>query len=745
MKAPTCRGIALCVFLQLLSAGCLSYGVLVVPEKRCAFVPAPPRTGAGVASVDITPPPGFATGGDGMAGGLARGHWTRLYCRAFFFETETGPKHLLMISCDLYHIPEALTRELAARLAPDGVLDAEVVLAATHTHQGPGNYSSFRIYNDYGSQYMGFSRPLYDFLLGRLVAVSQKAIKEARCHDGKVELELYRGNGPNVFLNRMPGVFVLNAKRDELMKEWSLSSIPCKRKDLEPKNDWDIEGCPRLRAIDRTITTLAVHRGGTRIGVLVFLALHPTVLDHTAALYSADFAGELVRTLERRSQTGPLVVGFFNGAEGDIVARRTTRDVRNVAEIAEKLAKRIQKLPLVAGPSPLTIDTVHDSVDAAGACCGAHEGPACVCRGGNKLASKPAIGTAGLGGGEGDRTILYTLGFNEGHFGPAEKGQGPKVWGLDSTILRVWILKFTKCLVRPSQFPPRLPLTYGRLGPLNFISVPAELTTAVGWRVREAIDPENPRDVVVVGLANSYSAYVASREEYLAQDYVGALTMWGPEEADFLVCKAKALKCALKAGEPLPSSQPWEQEYRPGTRLQRAYGTPAFLGDVRYEPLDESVNLFRDSTRRAARNLPQFSWCETVDEKLENWDFQMTSNRKVRIQERDSAGLWKDRVAVVDPKDPLYVKGDVGLDDDNGFNFVTTLMDGKCKGRRGWSATWLRPLRNESGREIKGSFRFEVQTGNAALVHSEPFDCAATTGCNTDPLPPPKAVFPCRR
>ena len=58
---------------------------------------------AGAAIVDITPPPGLATGGHGPAGAIARGHLTRLYARAIYLTDGTHP--LLLVSVESFAVP----------------------------------------------------------------------------------------------------------------------------------------------------------------------------------------------------------------------------------------------------------------------------------------------------------------------------------------------------------------------------------------------------------------------------------------------------------------------------------------------------------------------------------------------------------------------------------------------------------------------------------------------------------------
>jgi len=80
-----------------------------------------------------------------------------------------------------------------------------------------------------------------------------------------------------------------------------------------------------------------------------------------------------------------------------------------------------------------------------------------------------------------------------------------------------------------------LPLQMMRLGQLFIVAVPSEFTTMSGRRLREMvyntiISNGGPTNAVVViaGLANAYSQYVTTPEEYVIQRYEGASTLFGP-------------------------------------------------------------------------------------------------------------------------------------------------------------------------------------------------------------------------
>jgi hypothetical protein len=339
---------------------------------------------AGAARVEITPSPGYPNGGDGQAGGVSRGTWTKLYARALYLE-DGGGKQIALVSCDLFAVPESL-RFAAARIyntelsknpkvSPLPPLVPErIIVAATHTHQGPGNFLASAVQNMFGSPYSGFDRELFEHLAHGVAWAIARAAHDARSHAGEhptvrvFSAEAYDGEPGSYLRNRAPQAFDLNPERDDIMA--AISPIPtsdnctdrrrCLHKDgtidptrhegerCEPLAFWNSTGCPRLRAVDPRLTLLEVRRGSTgsprRIALLAFFAAHPTVLLPDSPLYSSDFTGIAVRALERKWTTsgGEPVVAFFNGAEGDVTTRRVARDVRETRRIADQWAASIE-------------------------------------------------------------------------------------------------------------------------------------------------------------------------------------------------------------------------------------------------------------------------------------------------------------------------------------------------------------------------------------------------------------------
>src|SRR5713101_3496070 len=87
------------VGVSLAVAGLL--GVVIVSLAGCAGVirvaryevlprPNPAHLLGGVGRVDITPAAGYPMGGHSFAGRVSRGHWLRLYARAFYLRDRSG-------------------------------------------------------------------------------------------------------------------------------------------------------------------------------------------------------------------------------------------------------------------------------------------------------------------------------------------------------------------------------------------------------------------------------------------------------------------------------------------------------------------------------------------------------------------------------------------------------------------------------------------------------------------------------
>ncbi|KFK36701.1 hypothetical protein AALP_AA4G158000 [Arabis alpina] len=110
--------------------------------------------------------------------------------------------------------------------------------------------------------------------------------------------------------------------------------------------------------------------------------------------------------------------------------------------------------------------------------------------------------------------------------------------------------------------PSILPIQILRIGQLVILSVPGEFTTMAGRRLRDAVKSHfislnskefgNNLHVVIAGLTNTYSQYIATFQEYEVQRYEGASTLYGPHTLTAYIQEFKKLATALVNGQTLP-------------------------------------------------------------------------------------------------------------------------------------------------------------------------------------------------
>lgn len=98
-----------------------------------------------------------------------------------------------------------------------------------------------------------------------------------------------------------------------------------------------------------------------------------------------------------------------------------------------------------------------------------------------------------------------------------------------------------------------------QIGDVFVAAVPGEFTTMSGRRLRNGIRAAAMQaggadaDVIVAGLSNMYSSYVATPEEYQVQRYEGASTIYGPHTLTLYVEQFQRLAMALVKNEQVPA------------------------------------------------------------------------------------------------------------------------------------------------------------------------------------------------
>ena len=682
MSTPASSKVPPCLLAMLL-AGCATYRISIPAYPLHPPAPALDRFTAGAAKTEITPPPGIPMGGHGPAGRVARGYWTRLYARSFYFDDGLG-HHLALVSAELFAIPAGLHAKVLAcvnrrqRLRPE-----ELVLAATHTHHGPANFASAEIYNSFAGPLPNFDPVLLDFLAAQIAGAIVDSIADAQAHAGLPhELRFYRGSAPGIQRNRAIAPFFANPEplRAGILDRSHSLGAACP--------DGTTRGCPRYLAVDPALRLIQVLRDGQPRALLLFFAVHPTSITRDADLYSGDLAGIACATLEKDRTP---VAGFFNGAEGDISPDWLVQDRDDAIRLAGRLAASAAGLldggKFQADPTPQievrrkTVANHWRDTDGVG------------------FASNPMAGAAEPGGAEDGRTIFYNYGWRAEARKPVPEGEhGGKEPALDGPVSSAVesldgnsLAKAVK-VVRPARFlsprifPALVPVTWARLGAFTLAAIPVEATTAAGWAIRR-----ETRAAVVLGLANEYIGYTTTAPEYQAQQYEGASTLLGPGQAAGL---ARLLVLAAGGrGDPPSGDTIPARSFLAGPRRKNAFGPETLLVRRRRNMVDEDLEpLLPRQLRRLEARIPRFDWDE---DPAGDWH---TDARQVAIYANEK-GRWQEK------------------DTDRGLNFLTVLAEASHTARR-YTALWIPPDSSPA------EFLFRVRTATGKEFCSLSFTLA---------------------
>ena len=152
-----------------------------------------------------------------------------------------------------------------------------------------------------------------------------------------------------------------------------------------------------------------------------------------------------------------------------------------------------------------------------------------------------------------------------------------------------------------------VPLQLFRIGDFFMINVPTEFSTMAGRRMRQRLAEEisllglsKSPTVVIGGLSNMYGDYTTTFEEYQAQRYEGASTIFGPNELEAFIHEALRLVKDMASGAKSASRPSPEVDLKKMINL---------LGEWKYDTV-EIGKKFGDVTKQPTKN--EFSAGETV-------------------------------------------------------------------------------------------------------------------------------------
>jgi neutral ceramidase len=470
---------------------------------------------AGVAEVDITPPPGMPKAGHSKNAQDGNGFRTRLKARVVHLRA--GGSSVALVALDLL-AGSAVVQHAVARLLDDTDVGIDgLFLAATHTHAGPGQYSGSRFYNDWASNRPGFDPGYTGFLVDRLADGVRTAVTGRRPASAAIGMTEVRG----LTRNRSLGAYVLN------------EGLADRRTDAQR----------RYAAIDPRLHLLRVDDADGPLAAFTWFSIHGTGISSHDPSTNADvwayLNGELADRVERRTGRRPVSAAAV-ASHGDMTpavvpgmlvfpeAERVGRGIgAAAAALHESLGDRLD--------DRFAVDAVLEEIDL-------RERPE---RGGVMLEA-PRIGWAkAAGAGENTTPVIHRIPpFKPGWGSRSRAPQGAKrIAGTP--------LGHARFVGRDDDFPEVLGLHLLRLGDALVLGLPFETCIEPGRRIAAALASSDlaPAYAFVSSLVNDQCDYLTTAEEYAAQYYEGASTLFGPRQEEWVSAAARSLAARMAQGQ----------------------------------------------------------------------------------------------------------------------------------------------------------------------------------------------------
>lgn len=520
--------------------GCLGRGLPITAVAATpASVPAPDQgLRAAAREIDITPPPGLPLYGYSSEGvKRASGYWLRLQARIIVLD-DGGGRRIALVQLDLGASSALLHRKLASAVAEHGIGPQNLLMAATHTHGGPGGFFGHRFYN----RFVGARSAFYPDLVAWLVSRISQGIDEA--------------------------VAALEPARLAVAQARVSERASFNRSYDAWRHTYDDYG-KRLPddSVDRRLTLIRIDADrvpAAPLAVFSIFGVHGTSMKADYPNYHGDVHGAAARMIatriEQRHGVRDVVAATANGAEGDVSPGADPERKQGMAltlEVAAHIADAALEA-FVSLDGKITarearhpkLDWAYREVSLRGA--GTERG---------RLCQVASLGAPQLAGSEEGRGPLYGfLGMYEG------ATRTPS--GCDAAKIKIGGF-LQNLVINDSEYPDVVPFQVLALGDaLTLAAVPGEPTTEVGRAIVARMSASGrPGLHAVVGLSNGYSTYYTMPEEFLAQHYEGGATLYGPYQG---VLAAEQLGwLAKRLGQPGAVHYRKQRVFEPGeaTRL----------------------------------------------------------------------------------------------------------------------------------------------------------------------------------
>ena len=500
---------------------------------------------------------------------VGNGLHTRMFSRAYVIEEIATSKRFVYVSIDAcmqFQLATTVVLENINKLYPGFYTNENVIISGTHTHSTPGGVGGTALVE---ISTKGFSQENFDATVNGIV----ESISKAHISMRSGSIRLNNGALTNANINRSPTAY---------------ANDPAEEQAFYGSNTEHSMALLRLDADD-----------GTPLGMINFFSVHGTSMNNTNLLVSSDNKGYASLLFEAAMNPGSLpgqgafVAAFGQTNEGDSSPNTAgpscpdgspCNDVHSTCggynegctgkgpgkdmfqscemiatyqfETAMNLYKNVSGSTLISGP----IDYRHSYVNM------------------QEVTVTPEFSSTGVEA----KTCLAALGYafaagttdgpGEFDFTQGTNSSNP-FWNLIAGFLATPTPEQIACqkpkpilldvsLIKPTEWVPYIvPLQIVRLGQLYIIAFPGEATTMSGRRLRDSVQAAITKaggwtedsQVVIAGLANSYSHYTATYEEYQMQRYEGGSTLYGPHQLNAYQQEYSAIATALVTGQPVPA------------------------------------------------------------------------------------------------------------------------------------------------------------------------------------------------
>ncbi|WP_245663216.1 neutral/alkaline ceramidase [Nocardia inohanensis] len=499
--------------LATAAAGSAAFAVsahLTMSEGEARAAGGDYRIGVGIS--DITGPAaecgmmGYSQFGQDTAG-------IHLRPRARAYIIDSGERRIVYLVADngmiFQSVHRGVMQELARRFG-DRYTEQNVLLTSTHSHATCGGSSHDYAYN---LSILGFQQQVYDAEVNGIV----EAIAAADADLSPGTLELGRGELHDASVNRSRVAFERNPDSD---------------KQVFPD------------AIDPAVTVLSLRKGGKEVGRITWFATHNTSMSNSNRLISADnkgyasFAAEHGEHGVRYLDGADFIAAFPQTNSGDMSPNLnlhptdgpTQNEFDNTRIIGERQYRAGKSALAAARAISGPVDSLLCYIDIADIEVDGKWTPS----GQNRHTAAACAGVSLIAGSTEDGPGLPGVPIPEGVRNPFVDALG----GANAPVPD-WLAdaQAPKAIVAPLGIMPPVPwvpsvvpIQLVRIGELYLACGGAEFTIVSGLRIRRVVAAALGvplEQVLMQGYANAYHEYVATPEEYDAQQYEGGSTLYG--------------------------------------------------------------------------------------------------------------------------------------------------------------------------------------------------------------------------